>query len=161
MLLNKSIRLSKEDALILQLLVQKDARIENASQAIGFAIVDAAKNTPAEWASVAGFKVREEIELQSDYAVGSVKTFYIEDMDYKKVVESLKQQLGLVKVRNSYLVRLCIKAALMRLQDNNLNLQIEPKTLNGVELIKEINIKAAYLIMEGDLKPITEFLNSK
>jgi len=145
-MLNKSIRLTKEDAIGLQVIISHDPRVEKGqSEALYYVFKDAAKNIP-DWSVVAKTKFDNDsnVEIEPDW-VGT-RTFYIEENDFNIVVESLKQQLYLTKVRISYMTRLCILAARMRfnteeISEMNTNtplVKVEKVRVDGVALIRKL-----------------------
>ncbi|MBR5943544.1 MAG: hypothetical protein IKZ94_01185 [Lachnospiraceae bacterium] len=113
-MLNKSIRPTKEDAIGIQKIIDGDIRVEKSpSEALFYAYKDAAENTP-DWNQVKKIKFKDE-DID-DQAYGNTMSFSVDEKDFEIVVESLKNQLGIDRVRISYMTRLCILAARMRLE---------------------------------------------
>lgn len=112
-MLNKSIRRTKEDAIGIQKIIEGDTRVEKSpSEALFYAYKDAAENIP-DWNQVKKVKFKDE---DIDEAYGNTISFSVDEDDFEVVVESLKTQLGIDRVRISYMTRLCILAARMRLE---------------------------------------------
>ena len=144
-MLNKSIRLTKEDVIGLQELIDHDPRIEKGqSEALYYCFKDAAANIP-NWSVVAKakFKVKSDVEIDpADYS--NIRTFSIEEQDFDKVVSSIKDQLCLMKPRISFMIRLCILAARMRLNSEKTvekkiaPVDVEKVRIDGISLIRKI-----------------------
>lgn len=150
-MLSKSIRLTKGDVIGLQELINHDPRIEKGqSEALYYAFKDAAANIP-NWSVVATTKFEGDnnVELDpNDYS--NIRTFNIEQEDFDVVVDSIKTQLPITKLRISYMTRLCILAARMRL---NVNRTVE-KTIAPVE-VKKLKVDGISLI-----RKVAELLES-
>lgn len=144
-MINKSIRLTKADVIGLQELITHDPRVEKGqSEALYYSFKDAAANIP-DWTVVANTKFEGDSDIEmdpNDYSI--VRTFYIEPEDFDVVVHSLKNQLHITKVRISYMTRLCILAARMRLPIERTIAKSGPakakakQVNNGIALIREI-----------------------
>lgn len=144
-MLNKSIRLTKEDVIGLNEIINHDPRIEKGqSEALYYSFKDAAANIP-DWSVVAKAKFEgdSDIEISSD-EYSNIRTFNIEQKDFEKVADSIKEQLNLSRPRISYMTRLCILAARMRLKNERTmekkitHVKIEKVKIDGVSLIKKI-----------------------
>lgn len=86
-------------------------------------------------------------------------SFTVDEKDFNIVVESLKQQLGIEKVRISYMTRLCILAARKRLVPAEREEKVvKVQNIDGVELLRRVNETAARLIQSGNIEKIVEFL---
>lgn len=131
-MLNKSIRLTKEDVIGLNEIINNDPRIEKGqSEALYYVFKDAAADIP-KWSEVAKAKFEgdKDIEISpDDYSI--IRTFSIEEEDFYKVRNSINEQLSLSRPRISYMTRLCILAARMRLKNNKIK-------VDGVSLIRKI-----------------------
>jgi hypothetical protein len=115
-MLNKSIRLTKDDAVGLQEIINHDPRVEKGqSEALYYVFKDAADNIPV-WSEVAKVKFSNNSDVEIDQDYSSIRTFYIDENDFDTVVNSFYDQLNLKKVRISYMTRLCIAAARMKLK---------------------------------------------
>lgn len=144
-MLNKSIRLTKEDVIGLKELINHDPRIEKGqSEALYYSFRDAAANIP-DWSVVAKVKFEGDSDVEIDLDdYSNIRTFNIEQEDFDGVVDSIKHQLHITKLRISYMTRLCILAARMRLNtEKNVEekiapVQIEKVNVDGVSLIKKI-----------------------
>jgi hypothetical protein len=140
-MLSKSIRLTKGDVIGLQELINHDPRIEKGqSEALFYAFKDAAANIP-KWSVVATTKFEGDnnVELDpNDYS--NIRTFNIEQEDFDVVVKSFRDQLDISKPRISYMTRLCILAARMRLNVNNTTAPVEVIKLkvDGISLIRKV-----------------------
>ena len=107
-MLSKSFRKTREDAAGLQKLVNGDARVEKSqSEALYYAFKDAAENTP-DWEEIKKLKFDDSDE---ELEFGNTMSFTVEERDFNAVVESLREQLGIDRVRISYMTRLVILAA--------------------------------------------------
>lgn len=159
-MLNKSIRTTKEDAIGIQKIIEGDMRVEKSpSEALYYAYKDAAENIP-DWNAIKKLKFNDEREVD-EQSYGGTMSFTVDDNDFEIVVESLKQQLNIEKVRISYMTRLCILAARTRLAAVEKKEQIvEVQNVDGVELLRRVNEKAAMLIKSGDTGKIMEFLEA-
>ncbi len=141
--LNKSIRLTAEDARGIQDMIQRDPRIEKGqSEALYYAFKDAAENIP-DWNIVANAKF-DDTGIEMDPDSGYTKSFSVDEQDFATVVESLKSQLNIQKVRISYMTRLCIMASRMRLNEIS-EKDVQKKggrkvsiKIEGVSLIRQI-----------------------
>ena len=111
-MLNKSFRKTREDAAGLQKLVEGDARVEKSqSEALFYAFKDAADNTP-DWVEIKKLKFDDS---DQEVEIGNTMSFTVEEDDFNAVVESLREQLGIDRVRISYMTRLVILAARAKL----------------------------------------------
>lgn len=144
-MLNKSIRLTKEDVIGLNEIINHDPRIEKGqSEALYYSFKDAATNIP-NWSEVAKVKFDgdRDIELSPD-DYSNIRTFNIEQEDFERVRNSINGQLNLSKPRISYMTRLCILAARMRLKNERtmeekiIQVEIEKVKVDGVSLIRKI-----------------------
>lgn len=141
-MLNKSIRLTKEDVIGLNEIINHDPRIEKGqSEALFYSFKDAAEEIP-NWSEVAKAKFEgdSDIEISSDEY--SIRTFNIEQKDLDTVVDSIKKQLHLSKPRISHITRLCIINSRMKIR-NKMTMeeritQVEIEKIDGVSLIKKI-----------------------
>ena len=94
-----------------------------------------------------------------DQSCGGTMSFTVDEKDFNIVVESLKQQLGIEKVRISYMTRLCILAARKRLVPAEREEKVvKVQNIDGVELLRRVNETAASLIQSGNIEKIMEFL---
>lgn len=158
-MLNKSIRTTREDVIGLQKIIENDVRIEKSqSEALFYAYKDAAKNIP-DWNTIKRLKFDDSDIDIAEQAYGGTMSFIVDEKDFEVVVESLKKQLGIEKVRISYMTRLCILAARSRLTTGaKKESVVEIMELDGVELLRKVNEKAAILIKAGDTEKIMNFL---
>lgn len=159
-MLNKSIRTTKEDAIGIQKIIEGDMRVEKSpSEALYYAYKDAAENIP-DWNAIKKLKFNDEREVD-EQSYGGTMSFAVDENDFEIVVESLKQQLNIEKLRISYMTRLCILAARTRLAAVEKKEKIvEVQNVDGVELLRRVNEKAAMLIKSGDTGKIMEFLEA-
>lgn len=157
-MLKKSIRPTKEDIIGIQKIIKGDMRIERSpSEALFYAYKDAAENIP-DWNAIKKLKFSDDSEVD-DQAYGGTISFTVDENDYEIVVGSLKQQLHIEKIRISYMTRLCIRAARTRLVPVEKEAKVvEVQNIDGVELLRRVNEKAARLIQSGNTEKIMEFL---
>ena len=115
-MLNKSFRKTREDAAGLQKLVRGDARVEKSQgEALYYAFKDAAEKTP-DWKEIK--KLHKKLQFDDsdeELEFGNTMSFTVEEDDFNAVVESLREQLGIDRVRISYMTRLVILAARAKL----------------------------------------------
>lgn len=111
-MLNKSIRPTKTDIIGIQKIIENDMRVEKSpSEALFYAYKDAAEDIP-DWNTIKKLKFNDDDDSEGDdQSCGGTMSFTVDEKDFNIVVESLKQQLGIEKVRISYMTRLCILAA--------------------------------------------------
>ena len=157
-MLKKSIRPTKEDIIGIQKIIKGDMRIERSlSEALFYAYKDAAENIP-DWNAIKKLKFSDDSEVD-DQTYGGTISFTVDENDYEIVVGSLKQQLHIEKVRISYMTRLCIRAARTRLVPVEKEAKVvEVQNIDGVELLRRVNEKAARLIQSGNTEKIMELL---
>lgn len=158
-MLNKSIRPTKEDAIGLQRIIEGDMRVEKSpSEALFYAYKDAAENIP-DWNAIKKLKFEDDGDIDEQAYYGGTMSFTVDEKDFEVVVESLKSQLNIEKVRISYMTRLCILAARSRLTEvAEKESVVEVKNVDGVELLRRVNEKAATLIKNGNTEKIMKFL---
>ncbi len=144
-MLNKSIRLTKDDVIGLQEIINHDPRVEKGqSEALYYSFKDAAANIP-NWSVVAKakFRIKNDVEIDPD-DYSNIRTFIIEEQDFDKVLRSIKEELNLNKPRFSYMARLCILAARMRLNTEKtvekkiVPVDVEKIRVDGISLIRKI-----------------------
>lgn len=157
-MLNKSIRPTKADIIGIQKIIENDMRVEKSpSEALFYAYKDAAENIP-DWNTIKKLKFNDDSEVD-DQSCGGTMSFTVDEKDFNIVVESLKQQLGIEKVRISYMTRLCILAARKRLVPAEREEKVvKVQNIDGVELLRRVNETAASLIQSGNIEKIVEFL---
>ena len=157
-MLNKSIRPTKEDIIGIQKIIENDMRVEKSpSEALYYAYKDAAEDIP-DWNSIKNLRFNNDSEV-NDQSSGGTMSFTVDEKDFNIVVESLKQQLGIEKVRISYMTRLCILAARKRLVPADKEEKVvKVQNIDGVELLRRVNETAARLIHLGDTEKIMNFL---
>ncbi len=157
-MLNKSIRPTKEDVIGIQKIIEGDMRVEKSpSEALFYAYKDAAENIP-DWNAIKKLKFNDDSEVD-EQTYGGTMSFTVDENDFEIVVESLKQQLNIAKVRISYMTRLCILAARTRLAATEKEEKVvEVQNVDGVELLRRVNEKAAKLIQSGNTVKIMRFL---
>ena len=157
-MLNKSIRPTKADIIGIQKIIENDMRVEKSpSEALFYAYKDAAENIP-DWNTIKKLKFNDDSEVD-DHSCGGTMSFTVDEKDFNIVVESLKQQLGIEKVRISYMTRLCILAARKRLVPAEREEKVvKVQNIDGVELLRRVNETAASLIQSGNIEKIMEFL---
>ena len=157
-MLNKSIRPTKEDVIGIQKIIEGDMRVEKSpSEALFYAYKDAAENIP-DWNTIKKLRFNDDNEVD-EQKYGGTMSFTVDENDFEIVVESLKQQLNIEKVRISYMTRLCILAARTRLVPAEKEAKVvEVQNIDGVELLRKVNEKAAKLIQSGNTEKIMRFL---
>lgn len=157
-MLNKSIRPTKADIIGIQKIIENDMRVEKSpSEALFYAYKDAAEDIP-DWNTIKKLKFSDDSEVD-DQSCGGTMSFTVDEKDFNIVVESLKQQLGIEKVRISYMTRLCILAARKRLVPAEREEKVvKVQNIDGVELLRRVNETAARLIQSGNIEKIVEFL---
>lgn len=157
-MLNKSIRPTKADIIGIQKIIENDMRVEKTpSEALFYAYKDAAEDIP-DWNTIKKLKFNDDSEVD-DQSCGGTMSFTVDEKDFNIVVESLKQQLGIEKVRISYMTRLCILAARKRLVPAEREEKVvKVQNIDGVELLRRVNETAASLIQSGNIEKIMEFL---
>lgn len=160
-MLNKSIRPTKADIIGIQKIIENDMRVEKSpSEALFFAYKDAAEDIP-DWNTIKKLKFNDDDDDSEvdDQSCGGTMSFTVDEKDFNIVVESLKQQLGIEKVRISYMTRLCILAARKRLVPAEREEKVvKVQNIDGVELLRRVNETAARLIQSGNIEKIVEFL---
>lgn len=158
-MLNKSIRPTKADIIGIQKIIENDMRVEKSpSEALFFAYKDAAEDIP-DWNTIKKLKFNDDDSEVDDQSCGGTMSFTVDERDFNIVVESLKQQLGIEKVRISYMTRLCILAARKRLVPAEREEKVvKVQNIDGVELLRRVNETAARLIQSGNIEKIVEFL---
>ena len=159
-MLNKSIRPTKTDIIGIQKIIENDMRVEKSpSEALFYAYKDAAEDIP-DWNTIKKLKLNDDDESEvDDQSCGGTMSFTVDEKDFNIVVESLKQQLGIEKVRISYMTRLCILAARKRLVPAEREEKVvKVQNIDGVELLRRVNETAARLIQSGNIEKIVEFL---
>lgn len=159
-MLNKSIRPTKADIIGIQKIIENDMRVEKTpSEALFFAYKDAAEDIP-DWNTIKKLKFNDDDDSEvDDQSCGGTMSFTVDEKDFNIVVESLKQQLGIEKVRISYMTRLCILAARKRLVPAEREEKVvKVQNIDGVELLRRVNETAARLIQSGNIEKIVEFL---
>ena len=158
-MLNKSIRPTKADIIGIQKIIENDMRVEKSpSEALFFAYKDAAEDIP-DWNTIKKLKFNDDDSEVDDQSCGGTMSFTVDEKDFNIVVESLKQQLGIEKVRISYMTRLCILAARKRLVPAEREEKVvKVQNIDGVGLLRRVNETAARLIQSGNIEKIVEFL---
>ena len=159
-MLNKSIRPTKADIIGIQKIIENDMRVEKSpSEALFYAYKDAAEDIP-DWNTIKKLKFKDDDDSEvDDQSCGGTMSFTVDEKDFNIVVESLKQQLGIEKVRISYMTRLCILAARKRLVPAEREEKVvKVQNIDGVELLRRVNETAASLIQSGNIEKIVEFL---
>lgn len=159
-MLNKSIRPTKTDIIGIQKIIENDMRVEKSpSEALFYAYKDAAEDIP-DWNTIKKLKFNDDDDSEvDDQSCGGTMSFTVDENDFNIVVESLKQQLGIEKVRISYMTRLCILAARKRLVPAEREEKVvKVQNIDGVELLRRVNETAASLIQSGNIEKIMEFL---
>lgn len=159
-MLNKSIRPTKTDIIGIQKIIENDMRVEKSpSEALFYAYKDAAEDIP-DWNTIKKLKFNDDDDSEvDDQSCGGTMSFTVDEKDFNIVVESLKQQLGIEKVRISYMTRLCILAARKRLVPAEREEKVvKVQNIDGVELLRRVNETAARLIQSGNIEKIMEFL---
>lgn len=157
-MLNKSIRPTKADIIGIQKIIENDMRVEKSpSEALFYAYKDAAEDIP-DWNTIKKLKFSDDSEVD-DQSCGGTMSFTVDEKDFNIVVESLKQQLGIEKVRISYMTRLCILTARKRLVPAEREEKVvKVQNIDGVELLRRVNETAARLIQSGNIEKIVDFL---
>lgn len=157
-MLNKSIRPTKTDIIGIQKIIENDMRVEKSpSEALFYAYKDAAEDIP-DWNTIKKLKFNDASEVD-DQSCGGTMSFTVDEKDFNIVVESLKKQLGIEKVRISYMTRLCILAARKRLVPAEREEKVvKVQNIDGVELLRRVNETAASLIQSGNIEKIVDFL---
>lgn len=145
-MLNKSIRLTKEDVIGLNEIITQDPRIEKGqSEALYYSFKDAATNIP-NWLEVAKAKFEGDNDIVvNPEDISIIRTFNIEREDFDIVRNSINEQLKMSRPRISYMTRLCILAARVRLKNKNgidqlhkTVTDVKVTEINGVSLIRKI-----------------------
>jgi hypothetical protein len=158
----KSFRPTREDAIAIQKIMDGDPRIEKPSEALYYAYKDAAEKIP-DWPAIKKLKFdNEDNDIEVDeQAYGGTMSFTVDENDFETVVNSLKQQLRIERVRISYMTRLCILAAartrLGSVEEKKEHV-VEVQNIDGVDLLRKVNEKAAQLILADKTDKIMEFL---
>lgn len=159
-MLNKSIRPTKADIIGIKKIIENDMRVEKSpSEALLYAYKDAAEDIP-DWNTIKKLKFNDDDDSEvDDQSCGGTMSFTVDEKDFNIVVESLKKQLGIEKVRISYMTRLCILAARKRLVPAEREEKVvKVQNIDGVELLRRVNETAASLIQSGNIEKIMEFL---
>ena len=154
-MLNKSIRPTKTDIIGIQKIIENDMRVEKSpSEALFYAYKDAAEDIP-DWNTIKKLKFNDDDDSEvDDQSCGGTMSFTVDEKDFNIVVESLKQQLGIEKVRISYIL-----AARKRLVPAEREEKVvKVQNIDGVELLRRVNETAASLIQSGNIEKIMEFL---
>ncbi|MCR5337538.1 MAG: hypothetical protein K6E75_03175 [Lachnospiraceae bacterium] len=161
---NKSIQFTKNDWIGIKDIKSMNPLCENHSSVMNQGFHDARTNgIDFKEVTKYNFKSDSEIEVDpSEYA--SAKSFLVDEEDFTFVVEEFKRQLGVERVRISYLARLVIANYRMRLTKetgNEKTVKVKAKTLDGVDLLVKVTNRAAELIKAGDLQKVLEFIGEK
>jgi hypothetical protein len=154
----KSFRPTREDAIAIQKIMDGDPRIEKPSEVLYYAYKDAAEKIP-DWPAIKKLKFNDFIEVD-EQAYGRTMSFTVDENDFETLVNSLKQQLKIERVRIAFLTRLCILAARVRLGsvEEKKEHVVEVQNIDGVDLLRKVNEKAAQLILADKTDKIMEFL---
>lgn len=161
-MMTKSIRLTNSDSLFLADIVLKDQRIERGpSEAIRLCFEDAAKNIPS-WKEV-GEKAKKfkKNDAENTESTFETRTFKVEEKVFKMVRDSINNQLGLSKPRISFITRLCIYNAWLKLHkgvDDEEPINIEVKNVDAVDLFIRVSNRTAELFREGRISDIKKYL---
>ena len=116
-MITKSIKLSKEDAINLADIVKKDPRLERGfSEAIRICCEDAALHIP-RWDAV--LKESKDLDYTGEDTDSSKESstisFLVGEDTFYQILTSVREQLGYARPRSTFVTRLCIKAARLRL----------------------------------------------
>ena len=163
---SKTYRPTQKDLNGIKEIIANDPRIEKGqSQALYYAFKDAAqdiKNEKLDWKKISQHKFDDDShDTYENIEYAAPSSFSVEESDWETVKNSFKEQLGVERIRISYLVRLCIAAARIRLTEQNEPTE-DNKTqitnIDGVELLNKVNNKAVELILSGNTEKIMKFL---
>lgn len=166
---NKTYRPTREDAIGINELIEKDVRIEKGqSQALYYAFKDAHEDGLAgklKWEEIAKCRFGEDKEVDiSEEEYSSARSFMVDEEDWDFVVQDFKTQLHIEKVRISYLTRLCIIAARMRLLDNSFEektVKVKIKNLDAAELEFKVHEKVHNWIKNGKYEKVQKILEEE
>ncbi len=181
-MLTKSIRLNKQDGIGLADIIANDPRVERGpSEALRICFEDAATFIPT-WKDVKELARKLEYPENLVLEGNDTKTFVVSEEVYCRVYNSICEQLGCTRPRASFITRLCIYNTRLKLRDEQLqekeklhlesldnihdagsgntekNTTINITNIEAVELLKEVNQKAANLIIRGDYRKVLDFL---
>lgn len=154
----KSINLKHDDAVGLADIVEKDPRVGGPSEALRYCFEDAARENP-DWQKVIDEAKTLNYDVQiPESDIGVTRTFIVEDDVYSTVFSSVTKQLNMKKPQVSFLTRLCIYAARVKLFQQTKQQEVVIKNIDSLELMKQVCNKTVELIRAGRISEIEKFL---
>ena len=116
-MLNKSIKLSEKDRICLGDIIKRDHRmLKGPSEALRVIVEEAAENVP-DWREVQ--RRADELGYPKELMIGTdIGTFKIDEEAFLTVFGTIKQQLRLTKPRTSFVIRMCLLHARLKLQSD-------------------------------------------
>ncbi len=155
--MQKSIRMSTFDQGILQAIADLDYRIEpgHEVEAINLAVVDLDAYLKEAGSNYLVTLNTTKVDIPKGINVPEgirTTTFNVDDGAYERVFEAVKKQMGLVKPRASFVIRLALRGHLQRLLGNAKESEPEIKvtSVDGVKLISRL----AEVIQKNDIDKI-------
>lgn len=161
---NKSMQFTREDWINNLDIKSHNPLCENHSDALSEGFHDAHENG-INFKAVAKHKFdnsRYDDVDPSEYS--SKKSFLVESEDWDAVVDEFKKQLGVEKIRISYLARLVLsnyRMHLLKEEKPEEEVSIKTNTVDGVELLQKVNNYAAELIRAGKIEKVLAFIEEE
>lgn len=157
-MLTKSIRLKKADAICLSEVMENDPRVERgSSEALRICYEDAALNIP-DWKNVVEIANKFEFDTEINENDLETKSFVVADDIFNRVVESINTQLEITNPRISFVTRLCIYAAKIKVSDVAEN-TMSATSFEEVELLRRIMNISVQMIRRGKSNYLKEIFD--
>lgn len=165
-MLNKTMRQNIEVAVGAAEILELNPRLSKESEVFSYAYHQVASDIQEEkdlvdWNAVAMIDFKDR---KVDMEFSETRAVSVDEVDFKIVCEHFQKQPGVNRVQFAYLTRLVLLYTRKRLRDIKGVTEIEDTRLveiehiDGVELMKRINDKAAALIQAGETRKIFDFL---
>ena len=162
-MVNNTYRPDKEETIKLYYIGLLDPRVENDSMAIRYAFAYAAENG-IDFAKAKAYRHKNYVNYEP-LEYGKAKSYCAVEDDFNNVVEKFKEKYKPEVVRISYLTRLVTSNYLMFLVTNKepeeKTVKIKTKTIDGIDLLKKVNNRAAELIKAGELDAVLAFISEE
>ena len=164
-IINNTFRPTKNDAIVMCCIKLLDARCENDASACRYAFSNAEEDENFDFKKAASYKPRNINKIDADSVkYASSKSYSLKEDVWKGVLNKFKTQLGVDKVRISYLTRLVLNGYLMRLEMDAVpekEVKVKTETIDGVELLQKVNNRAAELIKAGEIDTVLAFIGEE
>lgn len=165
-MLNKTMRQNIEVAVGAAEILELNPRLSKESEVFNYAYHQAAsdireRNNSVDWDEIAMLDFKDR-KVNMEFP--ETRTISIEESDFRTVCEHFQKQSGVSRVQFAYLTRLVLLYTRKKLRDIKGvteiegTKQIEVENIDGVELLKRVNDKAAALIKAGEAKKLLDFL---